>query len=82
LCTPEKDRQAMKQAAFEVSKKNILVVDASKFYSSSLYKILKLNDFDVVISDLEPKNLDQYDMKNTQYVYALCDREEVEEKND
>ncbi|QWB99998.1 DeoR/GlpR family DNA-binding transcription regulator [Mycoplasmatota bacterium] len=78
LCTPEKDRQAIKQTAHETSKKNILVVDSSKFFSSSLYKILPVNTFDVVISDLSPNNLDFSLLDNIEYVHAKCKENEVE----
>lgn len=81
LCTPEKDRQALKQAAFKVAKKNILLVDSSKFFSRSLYKILKVQDFDVVISDIDPKVLDSHNLSNTDLVQAKCRENEVKNEN-
>lgn len=81
LCTPEKDRQALKQVAFEISKTNVLVVDSSKFYSRSLYKIFNIKDFDVVISDFSPRHLEGIDFDESVYIHASCEKSE-DEKDD
>ncbi|MFA7075310.1 MAG: DeoR/GlpR family DNA-binding transcription regulator [Candidatus Izemoplasmatales bacterium] len=76
LCTPDINRMKLKKIAYEVADKTILLVDSSKFYSQSLYKILNINDLDVVITDFEIKDLADYDFKSTEFITIKCKRKE------
>ena len=78
LCTPDINRMKMKKIAFERATKSILLVDSSKFYSKSLYKILNINDLDVVITDFDPKDLGDFDLKSTEFISVKCRRNEDE----
>lgn len=78
LCTPDINRMKMKKIAFERATKSILLVDSSKFYSKSLYKILNINDLDVVITDFDPKDLGDFDLKSTEFITVKCKRSEDE----
>jgi DeoR/GlpR family transcriptional regulator of sugar metabolism len=78
LCTPDINRMKMKKIAFERATKSILLVDSSKFYSKSLYKILNINDLDVVITDFEQKDLGDFDLKSTEFITVRCKRNEDE----
>jgi len=78
LCTPDINRMKMKKIAFERATKSILLVDSSKFYSKSLYKILNINDLDVVITDFDQKDLGDFDLKSTEFISVKCKRSEDE----
>lgn len=70
LCTPDHDRQIMKQIALRQADKRVLVTDAAKFFSKSLHKIASLQDFDVIITDLPIDKLEGYNLGKTEYVYV------------
>jgi DeoR/GlpR family transcriptional regulator of sugar metabolism len=76
LCTPDINRMKLKKIAYNVAEKRILLVDSSKFYSKSLYKILNINDFDVVISDFDIKDVIGYDIKSTEFITVKCKKKE------
>lgn len=76
LCTPDINRMKMKKIAYESANKSILLVDSSKFYSKSLYKILNINDFDVVITDFDIHELTNFDLKSTEFISVKCARKE------
>jgi len=76
LCTPDINRMKLKRIAFKIAEKSILLVDSSKFYSKSLYKILNINDLDVVISDFDIKDLPDFDLKSTEFISVKCKRKE------
>jgi DeoR/GlpR family transcriptional regulator of sugar metabolism len=66
----------LKKVAFDVSTKTVLLVDSSKFYSKSLYKILNINDLDVVISDFDSRDLGDFDLKSTEFITIKCKKKE------
>ncbi len=70
LCTPDHDRQIMKQIAMQQADKTILATDASKFFSKSLHKIASMTDFDLVITDLPLVKLEGLDLGQTEYIYV------------
>ncbi|MGD9964807.1 MAG: DeoR/GlpR family DNA-binding transcription regulator [Candidatus Izemoplasmatales bacterium] len=76
LCTPDINRMKLKKVAFDVSTKTVLLVDSSKFYSKSLYKILNINDLDVVISDFDSRDLGDFDLKSTEFITIKCKKKE------
>jgi DeoR/GlpR family transcriptional regulator of sugar metabolism len=77
LCTPDINRMKIKRVAYETANKNILLVDSSKFYSKSLYRILNINDMDVVITDFDINELENFDLKSTEFVSVGCGKKEV-----
>lgn len=70
LCTPDHDRQIMKQIALKQSEKSILVTDSSKFFSKSLYKIAPVTDFEAIITNLPIDKLLGADLGSTEYIYV------------
>jgi len=72
LCTPDINRMKMKQVAFKAAEKSVLLVDSSKFFSKSIYKILNINNFDIVISDFDIQSVANYDLKSTEYINVKC----------
>lgn len=72
LCTPDINRMKMKQIALKVADKSVLLVDSSKFYSKSLYKIMNINDLDAVITDFNIANVADYDLKSTEFISVKC----------
>lgn len=76
LCTPEQERQTIKQIAIRQAEKTILVTDASKFFSKSLYKIAPVTDFDVIITNLNKDKLDGFDLGTTEFIHVKCPNEE------
>ena len=72
LCTPELNRMLIKQTAIRQSEKKILVADASKFYRKSLYKIVPLQSFDAIITDLDKEELGNVDLKKAKLFTLYC----------
>jgi len=72
LCTPELNRMLIKQTAIRQSERKILVSDASKFYRKSLYRIVPLQTFDAIITDLDKEELGNVDLKKTKLFTLYC----------
>ena len=70
LCTPDHDRQIIKQLAMRQSERCILVTDASKFFSKSLYRIASITDFEAIITNLPKDQLQGFEMGVTEYIYV------------
>lgn len=70
LCTPDHDRQMLKQIAMRQSERSILVTDSSKFFSKSLYRIANVIDFEAIITNLPKDLLQGLDLGNTEYIYV------------
>jgi DeoR/GlpR family transcriptional regulator of sugar metabolism len=68
LCTPDENRKALKSLAISISNKAILVVDSSKFYKTSLYKIANINEFDIIISDFKKDLIDNQYLELSEYI--------------
>jgi len=75
LCTPDLSRKAIKETALKRSSKSILVTDSSKFYRKSLYKIMPIQAFDVIISDINPEELKDVDLSGTEFIPLNCNIE-------
>jgi len=75
MCTPDINRMKIKKIAFEAAEKSVLLVDSSKFFSKSLYKIFNINDFDVVISDFDIQTVPNFTLKSsTEYINVKCEK--------
>lgn len=72
LCTPDLSRKSIKEIALKRSVKSILVTDSSKFYRKSLYKIVPIQAFDVIISDIDEKELEGIDLQTTEFIPLEC----------
>lgn len=72
LCTPELERQLLKRKATLLADKRILVTDASKFFSKSLYKICNLSDYDVVVTDFPKQKIDMTKLETVDFITVSC----------
>jgi DeoR family fructose operon transcriptional repressor len=72
LCTPEPDRQMFKKSAITSATKRILVVDSSKFYSKSLYRISNMREFDLIITDFPKEKLPDDNLGKAKYIQMTC----------
>jgi DeoR family transcriptional regulator, fructose operon transcriptional repressor len=79
LCTPEHDRQIFKQKAIDYSHKKLLVVDSSKFFSKSLYRISNMRNFDMIITDFPKEKLPVENLGKAKYIQMDCP---IEDQND
>ena len=48
------DQKELKRAAFERSQKRVLLLDHTKFQSHGAYRLTKLEDYDLVVTDAPP----------------------------
>ena len=48
------DKIALKQRAMEVSERNALIADSTKFSRTALVEVARLGDFDLLVTDMEP----------------------------
>lgn len=72
LCTPDPQRQYLKQMLIKLARKTILVTDEQKFYSNSLYRIVHLNDFDIVVTDYLKQKLPSGIELTCEYIQVNC----------
>lgn len=72
LCTPDPQRQYLKQNLIKLARKTILVTDEQKFYSNSLYRIVHMNDFDIVVTDYAKQKLPTDIELTCEYIQVNC----------
>ena len=52
------DQKELKRVAFQRSKKKVLVIDHTKFEASATYRLTSLDQYDMVITDAPPPDLE------------------------
>ncbi len=72
LCTPDPQRQNLKKTIIKHARKSILVTDEQKFYSNSVYKIVHMNEFDIVVTDYVRQKLPSNIEITCEYIQVNC----------
>ncbi|WGL26048.1 DeoR/GlpR family DNA-binding transcription regulator [Pectobacterium brasiliense] len=71
ISTPYEGKAIVKNAVMEVSEKNILLADSSKYGKKGLYTVCGLNDFDLVVTDngIPSSEIDEMKKQGCQYKF-------------
>ena len=61
------DQKELKRVAFQRSKKRILLVDHTKFEAHATYRLTSLDQYDLVVSDAAPPQMEN--AENINFIY-------------
>lgn len=61
------DQKELKRAAFQRSKKRVLIIDHTKFDAHATYRLTSLDQYDLVVSDAPPTAIEG--LENVNFIY-------------